>query len=232
MVQTPSIKSLLLRLFAGIAGGLIGMILALLVLFGLTFAQLGANDIASDDLTTSITLVAVLAMVFIGTMASNLMVSLLLTVFEREKYSRTRSLLFQVFLFTFILFLFFLPSYLLTREAHLSIASVHFLSSALMTALIAEIMSGWRNSLTGLLGVIVSGCFLFGIYSLLALASLNNSIIIIFGLPIAWIVIQLGIFLIEILHGFLYNLYGTAPLSPEQDHGDRIDDKSTSESAP
>ncbi|MBI5413909.1 hypothetical protein HZA38_00125 [Candidatus Peregrinibacteria bacterium] len=210
MSQIPSLTTLLLRIFSGIAGGLIGVISALLIVFTASFVETGGEDIPSS-LTISFSNVVVLSMVFVGTLVSNLSVGLFLGFFEKTKYKSLRRISLQIFIFTLVLFLLFLPAYLIAVESQLSVASVHFFVSALVASLLCEIMSGSRNSLTGLLGVLISGALIFGIFFLIVQMSLKNSILLIFALPIAWIFIILGVYFAEVLRGFLFKIYGWDP---------------------
>ena len=191
------------RLLSGIAGGLLGTVCALAISLVATWGQPATGEIIEPY-----SLVTILVMVFVGTMASNLLVAILLATFEKTKYSNIRSMLSQVFLFTLALFIFFIPFYLFTTDALLGTAGFHFLASALICALVCEIVSGWKNSLTGLMGIMLAGSFIFGIFALLFKISGGYSMLVIFSLPLAWIFIELGIFLAEIFHHILYgNLF-------------------------
>jgi len=202
-----------MRLLAGVAGGLMGTLAALGIFLLAAFAQPAAEELVK--LTASYSLVAILAMVFFGTLVSNLLVTFLLYLWDPAKYTRLKLMLSQVFLFTLLLFLVSLPFYLIAREALLSVAASHFLLSALVCALVCEVVSGYRFVLTGLMGVLISGTFLYGVFSLLLWASQNYSLLVIFFLPLTWICIVGGVFLIEVVHEKIFGAYGYHPLSPE-----------------
>ena len=198
------------RLLAGIAGGLLGTVCALAISLVATWGQPVAGEIVAPY-----SLVTILVMVFVGTMTSNLLVAILLGAFEKKKYGNTRSMLTQVFLFTLALFVFFIPFYLFTGDVLLNTAGFHFLASALICALVCEIVSGWKNSLTGLMGIMLAGSFIFGIFALLFQISGGYSILVIFSLPLAWIFIELGIFLAEVFHNLIFGLVSTEVQKPK-----------------
>ena len=202
---------MLMRLLAGTAAGLIGTLSALAIFLLARVAQPQGEKIA-----TSYSLVAILAMVFFSTITSNLLAGTLLHFGDPQKYPRLKALLFQIFVFTIFLFICSIPFYLFTSDTLLGTAGIHFLASALICALICEIVSGWKNALTGLLGIIVAGSFLYGIFSLLFWVLQNDSLLLIFFLPIAWMIITLAISLVEMAHQGFATLYGSAPLSPEE----------------
>lgn len=207
-----SVKSLALRLFSGIAGGLLGMVCALCVLFLSSLQQ--PND---PDIAVSYSMVTILSITFVATVTSNIFATLFLSFLESGKYVRRKKMLSHVFVFTFALFVFLIPFYLFASDSVISTAGIHFLISALMAALICEILSGWRYALTGLMGVVFSGAFLVGVFALLFAVSENDSMLFILALPLAWMCIPLGIFLVEVCDHAWVRLYGSSLLSPEDE---------------
>ncbi len=197
------LTTFLTRLFAGISGGLLGMVAALLVFLLSSFA-----NPTEAGLAESYSLVSILAMVFVGTVVANLVVGFILGKFESHKYHQMRGMMFQIFFFTLSLFLFMIPFYLFTTESLLTTAGIHFLAGSLLCALVCEIMSSRTSALTGLMGALLAGCFLYGLLSLLFSAEATRSVLLIFFLPMAWICIMTGIFLAEVLHSGVKNLYG------------------------
>lgn len=206
-----TLKKLFLRLFSGLAGGFIGMIFALVVLFLVSLARPTAAEIA-----TSYSLMAILAMVFVGTLTSNIAMALFLSFLEPEKYQPRRTMLFQVFFFTIALFLFSIPFYFFTAATVTGTAGLHFIISALLAALICEIVSSPRSSLVGLLGILFAGCFVTGIFKILFTVLPNDSVLLIFALPLTWLCIPLSISLAESIHQSWSDIYGKSVLSLEE----------------
>jgi hypothetical protein len=208
--QNNTFLTLMFRIFSGIAGGLLGMIFSLIVLFLVSMVQPQTGEISA-----SYSLVSILMLVFTGTMTSNLCVAFLLTLMDSKKYNKRRRMISQVFVLTIILFLLMIPFYLFAADSMVATAGSHLLFSALITSLVCEIVSGRKYTMTGLIGVMFSGSFLIGILSILLNVSEHDSLLLIFALPLAWMFIPAGIFLVEIVENSWKKLYGGSPISLE-----------------
>ena len=113
-------------------------------------------------------------MIFIATTPANLLSVFLLSLTERDKYKRTKSALFQVFIINVVIFLLMVPVYFITTSINIGVTAyavaLHIVIAAQVSALILEIVSNYKYSIVGLYGVtlsvLVSAGVMFAMYGL------------------------------------------------------------------
>ncbi len=204
-----------LRLLSGIVGGAAGT----LALFVVYFVML--NLVPSSDEGTALSLFVIIIMTFVGTLTANTVTGVMVTFMDNEKYNRRKTTVMHIFLFNLVLFFLTIPLYLMgaSLDIILGIAAVHFLLSAFISALIMEVLAGYKYSLLGIyssaLGIFVS----IGI-ALAVMAGDTQPIVIIFAaMPGVWFILQMVGGLTELIYDNFVRLYGIEALSVQTDLG-------------
>jgi hypothetical protein len=191
-----SILQLISRIFAGVGGGLLGTSISLLVIVGLVFSQEANNSIFESSKEFSGA--TLLIVIFIASFASNLSALFFLTLVDTEKYKFRKHIIKGGFFANISLFIFALPFYIFTndQELLLSIAGIHLFLSASNSALFAEIFSGIRYVISGVVGVAIAQMIMIFIYISLGAPS-SDTIAMVLFLPFIWFLLPLFIFLME-----------------------------------
>lgn len=181
-----------LRIFGGIAGGIIGTVVMLLIYF-LALAALPTQENDVPGITTF----TLIAMILLSTMATNMVSSQIITISDKEKYTEPRLTLINIFILNLVLFIFSTPLYLLSAADNIQIiAAFHLLISAQMSALILEVFAGGPYPLIGTYGIALGGMSAFSIIAFIGMsASENNTgittLLLFIAMPMIWGLIEL-----------------------------------------
>jgi len=216
----------LLRLLSGIAGGVGGMLIAFVAFFLMT------SFIPSTDETSSLSFFAIIVMAFLATTSGNTITAVSLTFMDSEKYSRRKTTITQVFLFNLVLFFLTIPLYLIAISLDLTVgvATLHFLLSAFVSALIMEVLAGYEYSLVGIyanaLGIFVS----ISLALLLLGTNVSQQVIILGAMPMVWFMLELVGGFVELVYDNFLRAYGVDALNTQTDlGGDTMDEKEEGE---
>src|SRR3989338_10800708 len=104
---SPTFLTLVLKTFAGIGGGIAGMLILLVIFLGAsTILQSAINPGFATDQTTKnpLFIFVFMAMIFLTSLGSNLLGSLFFTFVEHEKYTRTSTAMYQIFFANLVIF--------------------------------------------------------------------------------------------------------------------------------
>ncbi len=204
-----------LRLLSGVIGGASGTLALFVVYF------IMSNVLPKTDGVSSLSLFVIIIMTFIGTLTANTVTGVMVTFMDNEKYSRRKTIIMHIFLFNLILFFLTIPLYLLGVMQNITngIAAVHFLLSAFVSALIMEVLAGYKYSLLGIystaLGIFVS----IGI-ALLLLAGGSKAIVLLFvAMPGVWLILQIIGGVSELIYDNFVRLYGIDAMDVQTDLG-------------
>ena len=218
-----SFPVLLLKLLAGLAGGGIGALVLLV------FAVLAASIIAPltnpVDTTESISPVFVFVvsiMAFLASTASDILSVLFLSLTEREKYTKTATAIYHIFILNVVLFILMVPVYFIATSAKVELSifilAIHVIISSQASAMIMEIVSNSKYSLIGLYGVtfsiVISTAILFGLYG-----GQSAAIVLFTALPVVWGSIALVYGIFAMIYGWIVELYDKDFLSLDADYG-------------
>lgn len=215
---SPSFLTLVLKTIAGLGGGIAGMLI-LLVIF------LGASTILSPALNPALTpeevsknplfIFVFMAMIFLTSLGANLLGSLFFTFVEHEKYSRSQTAMYQIFIVNLVAFVIMAPIYIILDSGGLMdmvgfLAGFHVLISALASVMILEIVGDLRYAVVGVYGVIFSLLISTGVIMIIyELTQRNPTIVLFVALPIMWTTLGFITVIIEMLYRWLYTIYGT-----------------------
>ncbi len=200
--QSSSLVQLMSRVFAGVGGGLLGTSLSLLIIMGLSLSSASqTQDLQKAQEFTGMILIFV---IFIASFVSNLSAVFFLTLTDREKYQFRSHIVKGAFFANISLFIFALPFYIIISEQELllSIAGVHLFLAASTSALFAEIFSGIKYVISGVVGVGIAQMIMIFVYMALDTPSSDTMVTLLF-IPFIWFLLPIFIFLSEkIYQGF------------------------------
>ena len=201
--EESSLIQLISRVFAGVGGGLLGTSVSILVIIGLIFSQEPTDNILKSSAEFSgATLVIV---IFIASFVSNLSALFFLTLVDNYKYRFRKHIIQGGFFANISIFVFALPFYIFTsdQELLLSIAGVHLFLSASNSAWFAEIFSGIRYVISGVVGVGIAQMIVIFVYMGLGAPSSDTVVMVLF-LPFIWFLLPLFIFLMEKIYSLFF----------------------------
>jgi hypothetical protein len=217
---------LLLRALGGIGGGVVGTAVVILISIlgaGILQSALGAG---SEDGTVHPLFVFVfIAMMFLGSLASNLLGPLFLGLSDRKKYVALTTSLYQIFIANIVILIVLVPVYMLISglkvEMLSSVAALQVVVSAFVSALILEIIADHKYALLGVYSTAFSVLVSAGIYFFFYSVSSDQPIILLFlALPVIWGAIGIFSGLMGLVYEKIYRLYGIDFLSSEVKYGD------------
>lgn len=218
-----SFSTFLLKLLAGGVGGTIGsLILILIFVLGSTFlTPLTANYEGSA--ISPIFIFILIVMVFLSSTIGNIVSTFLLSLTERQKYKRTASAIYQIFLISLIIFLLMTPVYFITTSIDFTIVAyavaLHIIVSAQVSALILEIVSNYRYSILGVYSITFAILMSAGLMFTLANFIQSPAILLFAALPIVWGSIAFMHSLVTMIYGWIVNVYDKDFLSTQTLYG-------------
>lgn len=222
-----SFFTLVLKTFAGVAGGVSGT-LVLLLIFLLTSSILQPVLSPAEEAAQEISplfIFVLMAMIFATSIVSSLIGPLLISYTERERYTRVTTAMSQIFIMNIVIFAFVAPIYLTTSTTRLELtaytAGLQIILSATAGALIMEIIHDYRYSLisvyTTILGILVATAISFFIYT--GLGTSSTTLLLFAVLPIIWGAIGFFQGAIAMFYYWLYQNYGIDFLATSTNYG-------------
>lgn len=229
---SPSFLTLVLKTFAGLGGGVAGMLILLLIFLGAsTILQpafnpelIGLSGMGEGG-KSPLFIFVFMAMIFVTSLGANLLGSLFFTFVEHERYSRTATILYQIFFINLVAFVIMAPIYLLLDARGLMemtgfLAGFHVLLSALASVMILEIIGNLRYAVVGVYGVIFALLAAVGLIMVIFEFSGRNPTFVLFAsLPIIWTALGFVTVIVEMLYRWIWTLYGTDFLMSKTEFG-------------
>lgn len=218
-----SFPILLLKVLAGLAGGGIGALILLVI--SVLAAAIIAPITNPAEVTEGISPVFVFVvsiMAFLASTASDILSVLFLSLTEREKYSKTPTAIYHIFILNVVLFILMVPVYFIATSAKtelsIFIIALHIIISSQASAMIMETVSNSKYSLIGLYGVtfsiVLSTAILFGLYG-----GTSAAIVLFMALPVVWGSIGLVYGIFAMIYGWVVDVYDKDFLSLDVDYG-------------
>lgn len=214
----PSFLTLVLKTFAGLGGGIAGMLILLVFFLGAsTILQSAWNpDVLAESAQKNPLFIFVfMAMIFATSLGANLVGCLFFSFVEHDKYSRTATVIYQVFFINLVAFVVMSPIYLLLDARGMMdmigfLAGFQVLLTALASVMILEILGNLRYALVGVYGVIFSLLLSTGIsLTVYELGGRNPTIVLFAALPLMWTILGFVTVIVEMFYRWLFTLYGT-----------------------
>lgn len=222
-----SFFTLVLKTFAGLAGGVAGTLILLMIFLGASSILqpvLSPAEEAAQEVSPLFVFV-LMAMIFATCVVSSLIAPLLMSYTERERYTRVTTAMSQIFVMNIVIFAFVAPIYLTTSTTRLELtayaAGLQIILSATAGALIMELIHDYRYSLisvyTTILGVLVATAMSFFLYT--GLGTSSTTLLLFAVLPLIWGSIGFFQGAIAMFYYWLYQNYGTDFLATTMSYG-------------
>jgi len=212
-----SFLTLVLKTFAGFAGGAAGALVMMLIFLATSsilqpILGAAASADAAVGESSPLFIVVLMAMIFATSVVSSMVSTLLLSYTERDRYTRIATAMSQVFIINVVIFAFVLPIYLTTSTARLELtafaAFTQVLLSATASALILELIHDSRYTLlavyTTILGILVST----GVNFFLYYAAGSATIMLFAALPVIWATIGFSQASFSMVYYWIYETWG------------------------
>ncbi len=214
--------TLVLKSFAGLGGGIIGM-LVLLVIFlsASTILNSGWNTVIVDGTISDgsgknpLFIFVFMAMIFIASLVSNILGTLFFSFVQSTKYVRRTTVQYQVFFVNLAIFVLLGPLYFLldSRNAVSMVsflAGFHVVLSALASMVILEIVGNIKYALVGFYGVIFATVMSSAtILTIFEFTGHNPTSVLFATLPLLWMAMGFYTSVCEMFYRWLWSLYGT-----------------------
>lgn len=225
-----SFPTFLLKIIAGSVGGTVGTLVYLVIylLVG-TLVQEGS---LTAEYISPIFIFLLLIMSFLASTTGNILSTLLLSLTEKDKYTKKSTTIYQIFIVSIIIFLLMAPVYFLAASINVSFVAyavaLHVLVSAQLSALIMEIVSNNKYALVGVYGVtfsiITSAIVLTALSALIA----SPALLLFIGMPVVWATIAAVSCIVSMIYGWLVRIYDKDFLAAETVYGDDYAEEDTS----
>ncbi len=222
-----SFFTLVLKTFAGLAGGVAGTLI-LLMIFLLTSSilqpVLSPAEAQAQEISPLFIFV-LMAMIFATSVVSSLVAPLLISYTERERYTRVATAMSQIFIMNIVIFAFVAPIYLTTSTTRLELtagaAALQIILSATAGALIMELIHDYRYALitvyTTIIGILVAMAISFFLYT--GLGTSGTTLLLFAVLPVIWTMIGFFQGAIAMFYYWLYQNYGVDFLATSTSYG-------------
>jgi hypothetical protein len=210
--------TLVLKTFAGIAGGGAGTAIMMLIFLGTSSILqpiLGATASAEAAAGESspLFIVVLMGMIFATSIVSSMVSTLLLSYTERDRYTRIATTMSQVFIVNMVIFAFVLPIYLTTSTAHLEMtafaAFLQVILSTTASALILELIHDHRYALLAVYTTILAILVATGVNYFLYYISGTATVMLFAALPIYWATICFSQSALTMFYYWVYETWGS-----------------------
>ncbi len=216
---------LLLRALGGIGGGIIGTAVVVVIsILGAGILQSALGTGSEDGSVHPLFVFVFIAMMFLGSLTSNLLGPLFLGLSDRQKYKALTTSLYQIFIANIVILIVLVPVYMIVSglkvEMLSSVAALQVVVSAFISALILEIIADHKYALLGVYSTAFSILVSAGIYFFFYSVSSQQPIILLFlALPVIWGAIGIFSGLMGLVYEKVYRLYGIDFLSSAVKYG-------------
>ena len=222
-----------MKLGAGIGGGLAGALI-LLVVFLLSASVLQpALDPTSEAAINPLFVFVMMMMMFLATCGANIVGTLLLSLTDRERYTRFSSSLYQIFIVNIVIFGMTAPIYFITANMGIGMtayaAGFHIVMSAQASVLILEMISDPKYSLLGIYSTLFAILFSAGVLFMIFQATGSATTLLFAVFPVIWVSIGFMGGLIGMLYHGIYSTWGIDFLAGNTDYGDDYGEQKTEE---
>ncbi|KKU80480.1 MAG: hypothetical protein UY05_C0006G0014 [Candidatus Peregrinibacteria bacterium GW2011_GWA2_47_7] len=216
--------TLVLKTCAGLGGGIVGtLVLLVIFLLGASIIQPTLSGVAQEEIHPLFIFVFV-AMIFLASLGSNVVGSLLFAFVQHEKYTRVTSALYQIFIVNIVIVAIMAPIYLvvigLGLEITAFVAGIQVIISALTSVMVLEIIGNLRYALVGVYSVLFSILFSTGVIFIFYQFTGRDLVLLLFiTLPTIWMFLGFISSIVEMLYTWMYRLYGVDFLASTTDFG-------------
>lgn len=209
--------TLVLKTFAGLAGGIAGTLVLLLIFLGTSsilqpIVGAATQGEANTGEVSPLFMVVLMAMVFATSLVSSMLSTLLLSYTERDRYTRIATTMSQVFIINIVIFAFVLPIYLTTSTARIELtvfsAILQVILSSASSALILELIHDQKYALLSVYTTMLGIMMAMGVNFFLYYTSGNATLMMFAALPVIWSSIGFFQAALTIFYNWLYETWG------------------------
>lgn len=206
-------ENFLLQLLGGLGGGIFGTLLMLVIfLLGSSILK-PVLTIEGGVSVHPLFIFLFIAMIFIGSLSSNCLSILLISISNKAAYQRISSAIFQTFFINLIIFIFLFPVYIIVSNLNIGsiayIAALQIILSSFGSFLIMKIIAAHRYALLGVYSSIFAILLSVGILLFIFRVSAKDLTMLLFvTLPIIWLSFGLFEGIVSIIYRFIFTLYG------------------------
>jgi MFS family permease len=213
-----SFFTLVLKTFAGFAGGIAGTLVLLLIFLSTSsilqpvLGQTVAVEAAAGEVSP-LFMVVLMGMVFATSIVSSLLATLLLSYTERDRYTKIATMMSQVFIINIVIFAFVLPIYLTTSTTRIELtafaAFMQIILSATASAMILELIHDHRYALMAVYTTILAILVAMGMNFFIFYATGTATIVLFCALPIIWSSIGFSQAALGMIYFWMYETWGS-----------------------
>ena len=210
--------TLVLKTFAGLAGGIAGTGIMLLIFLGTSsilqpiLGPLAGAEAAAGE-ASPLFIVVLMSMVFATSIVSSMVSTLLIAYTERDRYTKIATAMSQVFIINMVIFAFVLPIYLTTSVARLELtafaAFIQVILSTTASALILELIHDHRYALLAVYTTILAILVATGVNYFLYYITGTATIMFFAALPIYWATIGFSQSALTMIYYWIYETWGS-----------------------
>jgi hypothetical protein len=222
--------TLVMKTFAGLGGGLAGaLVLVIIFLVASSILQpiLGGGTMSSDLATPTgispLFMFVLIGMVFATCLVSSLLGTLLISYTERDRYTRMTTVMGQIFIINFVIFIFTLPVYLATAGTQINLAAyaagMQIILSATSSFLILEILHDYRYPLLAVYNITLAILSSLGVNFLLYVITGNATVLLFAALPITWVSIGFYQGAVTMFYYWIFQTWGVDYLASAASFG-------------
>lgn len=228
-----SFPRFLLKILAGMTGGVVGTLILLLVFVLSSSILTPVLNPDPEQFVSPIFIFFLMVMIFLATTIGNLLSTFLLSYTESEKYTKRATAIYQTFIVHIIIFILMVPVYFVTSSIDIGIVvwavALHVIVSAQTSALILEIVSDRKYALVGLYGVTFSILISALVIFLFAKVIESPTILLFAALPVVWGSIAFTQSVVTMVYGWIVEIYDKDFLAATtvygQDYGKKVEKK-------
>lgn len=222
-----SFLTMVIKTFAGLAGGVAGtLVLLLIFLLASSILQpvISPAEAAANEISPLFIFV-LMAMIFSTSMISSLVGPLLMSYAERDRYTRVTTALTQIFIVNLVIFAFVVPIYLTTSTTHLELtafaAALQIILSATASSLIFELIHDTRYTVLSVYNTILAVLVATAVSSFIYAASgqAGATALLFSSLPVIWTMIGFFQSALSMFYYWLYQNYGVDFLATTTSYG-------------
>lgn len=213
--------SLLTRTISALGGGIAGTIVLLIVymLSSSVIQPVLQQTEEGTDVTPFFTVV-IMAMVFVSLLAANIFAPLFISFTQGERYTRTSTSLFQIFIVNIVIFVLLVPVYLFATgiEFLAFVAGLQIALAIMGSALIFEVISNYKYSILGIYSVIFALLVSIVFSGVLFQATGSALVLLFLALPLLWGGIGFIFGIIGMIYSWIVSTWGVDYLATTQSY--------------
>jgi len=215
--------SLITRTISGLGGGIAGTII-LLIIYMLSSSILRPVLTQAEegvDVTPLFTVV-IMVMVFVSLLAANIFAPLFISFTQGDRYKRTATALFQIFIINIVVFVMLVPVYLFSAGSGLEfmsfVAGLQMSLAVIGSAMVFEVISNYKYVLLGIYSIIFAVLAAVVFSGILYQATGSALVLLFLALPLLWGGIGFIFGIVGMIYSWIVSTWGVDYLAANQEY--------------